>query len=543
MQRSILTNLGLSLVPVLALAGEVPKKIIHFGWEYQGASPAQILANADKFTGSEIAGVGIYLKAKGPDGTVYNDRNVMHAKAWPHDAFDEHLPALRKLSQTDHLKESFIHGFRAPYTRLAWTDDAAWARVANNVGVLADLAKRAGIKGMCCDPEDYSKITQFVRHEGDPAYEDLLKLARQRGREVFGAVFRAHPEIRVLFYWFLTIEPDYFNSGDPAGMARARQDLWPAFADGILDVLPPTAVIIDGDEHAYRADYANRDFHASAAHQRQQAPRLLSPENRVKHATQVQVSFGLYLDAFVKPKGNYWYIGPVNGSRSEHFRRDLKDAYRLADEYVWLWGERNVFAHWQEMPLNKRITGQDKTWEDVLPGFGAALSSVRDADGGLRRRWEEMKKAGDLVDVNSNGTCEINRGHPLPNPYRTWLPADDKTATFSVRDGALCMSGAKHGAIFIDLNDVKFGDAYAVSCRAKGKDPRCYVGWLANGSWRGGETWLTLGEPDADGWRPAETLLMVPSGADTLRFAMGGAPQDSLDESVMFDDIHVVRLW
>ena len=51
------------LAAVTALADAPRKKCIAFGWEFGFLTPDQILANAGKFSGTAIDGVGIYLMA------------------------------------------------------------------------------------------------------------------------------------------------------------------------------------------------------------------------------------------------------------------------------------------------------------------------------------------------------------------------------------------------------------------------------------------------------------------------------------------------
>ena len=542
---------ALAFVALSSYGEATRKKFVLFGWELQDATPGQILANAGKLAGTSFDGVGIYPRIKMPDGREYTHRNVTDGPEFPEGVFDSYLPDLRRFAQTDHLRESFIVCFRAPGRRLAWTNDVAWNVMAKNIGILAKLARESGIKGLAVDHEDYSMQRQFFRMDGDPPYDELVKIARSRGRQVFGAVFREHPEARILFYWFLSEAADYFAVADPAKAARGRQDLWPAFVDGILDVLPPSAKIIDGDENAYRNDYVTRDFHVSACNQRLLAPLLLSPENRAKHALQVLVGFGLYIDMYANPEGAYWYFGPDGGSRAEHFRRNLLDATHLADEYVWFWSEHHVTIRWEDMPLQDRIAGKDKTWEECVPGFLSAMAGVRDDDGGLRRRRAELEATGKLIDGNPNPSCVDDGRHPLPNPYRTWRKKGDEGALFcldkEVGDGdssSVCMSGTVTGTMYADLCGVVPGGAYCVTCRARGNNPKGRVSWKRDGKWAQGkpDIELVFGAADESGWRTAEVYFNVPPGVDTMSTVLYCGPKRSVSDKVWFDNIHLYRL-
>ena len=526
------------------------KKCISFGWEYGYLTPAQLLANAEKFKGTAIDGVGIYLMATNRAGQQIGTRNFTSGPEWDFEAFADQIPTLKKIAQTDHLRESFLKCFDAPRKRLAWTDDAAWARVGRNMGIVGRISRATGIKGFNSDPEDYYNQKQYQPIPGEPPYDELVKIVRRRGREVFGPLFREQPEARVLFYWFLTFDKTYFAVPDPRALAREKQDLWPAFADGIMDVLPPTARIVDGDEHAYNSDYATRDFHVSVCNQRQFAPRLLSPENRQKHATQVQVGFGLYLDMYVNP-GPAWYMGPVAGSRVEHFRRNYADAFKLADEYVWLWGERLPTVHWENATINPSVK-EKRTWAEALPGLYQPMLALHDADYGFRRRKDELAAKGTLKDLNSNPECrpdaESAKGK-LPTPYKIY--AGKGKPVFRLAEGqgdgdrhCLSVSGSKTGAILLEFNNASVGAAYAVSCRMKGGDPKAYVGWRSSENkwlWGLGTIRLTFSPPDASGWRSGEAFVNVPMGAAGFAFVFD--PKMADGETVLIDNAHVWELW
>lgn len=537
---------------VAACAESVQKKFVLFGWELQNATPGQILANADKLANTPFDGVGIYLKIKDAEGRECSYRETVSGPEWPKGVFDSYLPDLKRFAETDHLKESFIVAFRSPLKRLDWTDDAAWQVAANNMCELARLARKSGIKGIVADHEDYGKLRQFFRLEDDPPYDELVKIARARGREVFGPVFREHPEVRILFYWFLSEKYDYLASGDPVAEVRKRQDLWPAFADGILDVMPPTAKIIDGDENAYRADYLTRDFYVSACNQRILAPKLISPENRAKHALQVQVGFGIYFDMYANPEGSFWYFGPDGGSRAEHFRRNLAEATHLADEYVWFWSEHHTTVKWENMSLQDRIEGKDVTWDECVPGFFSAMSGVRDIDGGLRRRRAELEATGRLVDENRNPSCADDGGRPLPAPYKVWRGKDGAGTVFrldgEIGDGdatSLFMGGTRTGTMSIDHEGVAPGGAYCVTCRAKGDRPYAKVSWKRDGLWAQGkpDAEFEFGAVDASGWCTGEAYFNVPPGVDAMCIIMHVAPPRRASDEIWFDNIHVYRLY
>ena len=54
---------SVALAVATAFADSPRKKCISFGWEYGRLTPEQLLANAEKFKGTVVDGVGIYLRA------------------------------------------------------------------------------------------------------------------------------------------------------------------------------------------------------------------------------------------------------------------------------------------------------------------------------------------------------------------------------------------------------------------------------------------------------------------------------------------------
>ncbi len=528
------------------------KKYVAFGWEYRDATAKALVANADKLKGTALDGVGIYLS--GATNSVGEELKFVSLGAkWERTAFTDILPDLRRLARTPHLSESFIVGFGAPLKRFDWRDDAAWANLGNSMSVLGWITRESGIKGLWCDYEDYHGQKQFVHGDADPSWDEMQTLVRKRGAEVFGPLFRENPKIRLLFCWVLTFPREYFNAPDVRALAKSNGDLWPAFLNGILDVMPDTALLIDGDEHCYRAESRQRDFHYSYAKQRSVCPELVAPEHREKYLRQTQVSFGLYLESYVNPAGHPWYMEPADGSRAERLRRNLLDATRLATEYVWFWGEKNVTAHWGgDFFIRERVSRADKTWDEQIGGVNEAMLSCKDVDWGLSRRLRALKKEGRLVDLVSNPKCERRgEGRLLPEPFGWWKSDSDKDGEIFLDEttgcgdrSSLSMRNSKTGVITLDIKDVKGGETYAVSFAAKGKSFSARVGWRWKGQWNRSQddVGFVMGAPDADGWRPARSMVIVPEGADGFTVVFETTDRRQMPQ-IWVDNVHVYRLW
>ena len=538
------------LVALLACALQVAvaspgKKFIAIGWEFRNLKPADILAHADRFASLPIDGVCIVVSAKDPvTGRNFSQIGLTDYPAWKWEAFADQVPVLRAIVAKPHLQESFLASYRAPMHRAAWTDDAAWAAIENNMSIVARLAREAGIKGLTIDHEDYRQQRQYFRAEDDPPYDECCRLARARGRQVFARVWREHPAAILLSFWVLTETRPYFATRDPAALMRQNGDLWPSFVAGILDALPPTGRLIEGDEHGYRYEHSLNEFHVAYANARKWGARLLPEDIRAKHAARVEQGFGQYLDYYTHPytpgRRAMWSAGPEGGSRLEHFRRNIQVATDLADEYVWLWGEGHPWIQWDVPARNSNKGVQyDATWEQALPGLCEMLSVVKGGDAAEADRLARLLAAGAVTNAIAGMRM------------LTWQPQKDRKGrafpqgTHRVLDGGVYeCEGMANGTFYCYLRSLEPGDRYAVRLRARGAGISSSLGWGDSEGicYRLPATEFVFGAPDADGWREAMAFLTVPQGTDHCQFVFG-AKRQKPGEKAQFRDMAIYRIW
>jgi hypothetical protein len=534
---------GLFACAACFAAGAGGKKYIAFGWEFRNLSPAQILANADRFKGLPIDGVGIVLSAKNPKGGRFSQITITDDKPWVWEAFAGQVPVLQELVGRPGLKDSFLQGYRAPMRRADWTDDTVWATIANNMGVLARIARESGIKGISIDHEDYRMQRQYYRKSTDPAYDECCALARRRGRQVFEAVFREHPSAILLSFWVLTEDRSYFATRAPAALMRQKGDLWPSFMAGVLDALPPTGRLIEGDEHGYRYEYFDRDFHVGMVNAKKWGAMLLPEELRAKYASRVEQGYGQYLDLYTHPfdpgKRAKWSVGPIGGSRLEHFRRNIQDATDLASEYVWLWGEQYTWVDWDKDARRNAAVVYDRNWEDILPGLNEMLSVVKGGDAAEAARLGRLKAAGAVTNllarlrVKSWQPVKDTKGRPWPQ------------GTLRMLDGGIAeCKGVRQGCFYCDVPKVTPGEKYAIGVRKRGSAANAGVTWgdQMGASYRTPSPQAVFSEPGPDGWSDGVMYLTVPEGIDHLRFTFGAGWQEPGDR-VEFKDWSMYRLW
>ena len=534
------TTLFFSLLLASAFAGadvlpvdwaKERKKVVAFGWEWAVMSPARLLEYADQIDASGIDGVSLYITAKDADGKSLSSARIIDGNELTAEMLADQVDALRKATAHKGLRESFIRTLGAPKVRVDWKDDAHWAKVARSMGALAKFARETGVRGFIVDPEDYHKQNQFEARPDDEPYDLLAPLARKRAREIFSAVFREYPDIVVLGYWLFSWHPQHVSSEDPMASARSKGDLWPAFINGILDVMPPKAKLVDGDEWSYQSEASRNEFMISAAAQRNAVQGLVAPENRAKFRAQALPGFGLYMDSYVSAptnkngKANVYYFGEVNGSRLGHFERNLSEALDSAGEYVWLWCERKTWVKWGEDV--KMGWGVDRqTWEECLPGLARTLRACADPDAFLANDCRELIDAGKIVSIATNDYVAASR-QALHGKH-------DKSED-SVRGS---------GYFHVEDPTARSGEHYVVAASGTGEGLEAIAYWQqrkGGGWWR----WRIPGHGLAfkkgdDGRYRAKALVRVPEGADCIAIQFRLHPPKG--KECVFDKIFVGRV-
>jgi hypothetical protein len=410
------------------------------------------------------------------------------------------------------------------------------------MSIVARVARESGIKGISIDHEDYRQQRQYYRKGTDPSYDACCLLARKRGRQVFEAVFREHPSAVLLSFWVLTEDRSYFATRNPAALMRQKGDLWPSFMAGIIEALPPTGRLIEGDEHGYRYEYFARDFHVGMVNAKKWGTMLLPKELQAKYVSRVEQSYGQYLDLYTHPfnpkKRAKWSVGPIGGSRLEHFRRNIQDATDLAYEYVWLWGEQYTWIDWEKDFRKNASVDYHKNWEDVLPGLSEMLITVKGGDVAEAHRFERLKSTGMVTNLLKNVRVKM------------WQPAKDTKGrpwpqgTLQINNGIAECKDLRQGCFYCDISGVKPGEKYAIGVQKRGLSANAGITWgdPEGASYRTPSPQTVFGEADAEGWCDGTMYLTVPEGIDHLRLTFGATWQEPGDV-VQFRNWAMYRLW
>lgn len=532
---------ALALLGVGAVYG-VADKFVAAGWEFAGKDVDHVLARADAYDQTALDGCVLYLEAKGKDGLRLTSRNIIHQRAWQYDELAPLVPKYRELLAHKAFRHSFLNSYRAPTNRVAWTDDAMWAKVANNMRVEARFAKACGFRGLQMDPEDYHHQNQYVRCDKDTLpYAELAALARRRGRQVFEGVFAEFPDVTILSYWLLTMGNTYSACRDEkslqAFLARSGVDLWVPFVEGIFDALPPTATLIDGCENAYNWRAESMQYLKAAIHTREVLGGLLSPENRDKYKLQLQMSFGTYLDGYSVITNGTWYMPPLEGSRVRRLAANLAQSTEAAGEFIWFWGEKRSWI------------GKD-SWEAQLPGLNDLIYGLKNPHE-LGRRLRERMVRGELKALNDNVACLGTDPARVPKPYSSWQEIPKyklRRGTFGCDltmghgdSSSLVAQNVERGCFTYSAHGHKPGAVFGLSFASKGEHVSVRIGWMREHRWDWSIQPLIVpitGAPDAQGWTVTDFSFAIPERADGFGI-MFNVNQDP-NEKCWYDDIAVI---
>ena len=530
----------------------VEKKLIAVGWDMPNAE--RLRANYEVM--DKLPFRGSSLRFTGRNNTPFLD--FAHSRElWkPEDLaqITEDFAA----AKPKRLTHCFLD-IKATPGDVDWFDDAGWAIIVDHWRAAARVAKEGGVRGLLFDPESYRNAQFGYSSQPGAAthtFDEYRAMARRRGREVMAAVAEEYPDITMFSLFMLSIFPHQAAHSSPA-LAASRYGLYPAFIDGWLDTAPKGITFVDGCESAYR--FNSNEAHLAAANLiRNTAQQLISPENRYTYRAQVQVSFGIYLDAYVNPPDSSWYIDPGNQTRVQRLEANLMSALNAADEYVWLYGEQ---ASWWPTPHPK---AGKKRWTELLPGVEGVLWSVADP---VAHALRVIAKAGDNpANVLTNGdfsakTGDAPKGVQAADWVREGAPVgwsfwQSKAANSEGNPGwdggvgrgtpgAAALRAVRKGCL-IQSVAVAPGERYAVQVwhRQAGQGfPTVSIRWqTAEGKWHAQHRDRSLFALESDGeWRRQIGVVHVPGGTGRLVLLLNSSGQQTKDDVIWWDDALVMK--
>ena len=537
----------------------LPKKLIATGWDK--ADTQRLRENIKLMEQRPFDGVFFSAVGKNDAGAPVQLRPAHSNQAWKREWFRNCIADL-KATKFTRFTDNFV-SIGANPGDVDWFDDDGWKAVVDHWRMAAWIAKQSGTQGVHFDPEPYTKpYAQFSyqaqAEKGKHTFNEYYAKARERGQQVMQAVVEEYPGITVYCYFMNSVNISATGQKDPRQiLVQSGYGLFPAFIDGWLDVAPPGATFVDGCETAYHFN-SEREYILHALHMKIACQELVAPENRAKYRAQVQASFGVYLDAYWNPPTSPWHIDGLGGSRVERLRINTTSALQAADEYVWIYGEKNRWWPTPNGGVNK------ETWPEALPGSEDALRFARDPVEFARAKIAEMKKAGILINLARNADfgsdkVEGNTGVQqdwkeggAPAGWNVWQVSDSQGVFSWDREVGASAKGAARASkvvngCFIQVADAKPGELHAVRAvvRLQGES----AAWVRV-RWQTPENkWTQVGqdvilpvEQTDDEWREVFGVAAVPEGVGKIVLLLSMANQSAAQDVVWFDDVELYRL-
>ncbi len=565
MKRLAFTLIALLVVPFPGARHSIAeesfhrqKKLIATGWEH--ADTKRLRENLTEMEKQPFHGIVVDVVGEKDATQQQRMRVAFSNQAWQPQWFDAPLKDLQACKFTRFTDNFLIIG--ANPGDVDYFDDAGWTAVVEHWRIAAHLARQAGFKGLLFDPEHYTPPFAQFSWKAQPqwnqhSFNDYSTKAKQRGREVMEAVAAEYPEITLFSYFLNSINAHIAGqSSQQRLLSRSTYGLLPAFLDGWLDVAPPTVTIVDGCESAYLYNSVD-EYLESANLMRGNCQELISPVNRARYRAQVQTSFGVYLDAYVNPATSIYYIDPKGGTSSLRLRENVRTALRVADEYVWIYGEK-----YRWFPTDRRGVNPE-TWPEVLPKADQILAFATDPVAFARsviakQHPENLVRNGDF----SNEQIQSEEGHLItwrekqsPAGWNSWQ-AEKSHGVFSWdrENGCLAKGSAQASGVvdgcFLQSWPAEAGESYAVAARVRNQglgSAYLRVRWqTADRKWTAevrDQIFVAAESDSSTGeWQEILGVVEVPKSAQRLTLLLGVNDQLTSEDRVWFDDVQVFRL-
>lgn len=368
----------------LPLAAKEDAKLVYVGW---GSPKLHELAENVEWYEQEAPFDGLNIQM---------GLNPVVPREMKYGQFKDKVRTYKKI-KFKRFKYNFFHTLIDQFDP-RWLDDDAWEIIAANWGVAAKVAKEAGAVGLCFDPECYGVYpvnsywtSKYYAKGNKVVASQYLRAARKRGQQMGAAMFKEFPNIR---FWAFYL---YSMNGD----------LLAELVNGMLDVIPPTAMIIDGDEwRGYCAQFPGR--YEKMLDAVQNGYGMADKKHKKKMKKQVLLAPAFYLDAYIRPEASGCLLPTVKRRDPlALFEDNLKEARKVGGEFVWIYGEQGTWWDKTRDPKSdearaarkaakrkKRDRDDDKSkgkeppkhWDEQMPGLHKLL--FKDA---LREMAKEKK--------------------------------------------------------------------------------------------------------------------------------------------------------
>lgn len=396
---------------------------------------------------------GLVLRISGDtvevDGKKWTPQtgNAWNKRQWRFELFQNTIERFKKLD-FGHFTDNFFY-MTTSSVDFDWLNDEDCAAMAANFGVAAQVAKAIGLKGLGVDIEEYGRHFWRLSDMKTTLNEaEVAEIVFKRGQQWGRAVFSAYPDIILLMPFCLTM----------------NVPLELPFMNGVIDVMPPTAMIYEGCESSGYAAKVPTDYSDMQMNVRRKIGQVIRPENVNKARGQIRLAPAFYLDAYFNDKADTnYYVKNLEPGRSERgpvkfLMRNLVAASMEAEPYIWVYGEQ---ACWWKNSWHPRAK---RTWEEMPEGTGV-IQAITEL---MKAPTDKSVTVPDnlLKDATFKGDPKVWNLWQVEQDQKKPVPGDG-----GVKDGRGVMHKVTRGCL-VQTIPIKPGQIYFYLCRGGVNDGR-----------------------------------------------------------------------
>jgi len=340
----LLLSASLPSNPVRAAAAP-GKKLIEFGWDEPDTRfLREHLAQMQRTPFDGCVFHVDYAKAGGGKGSFTWEAWGLRAftAAELNNAFTD-LKAIR----FGRFEKNFLR-FNTTPARLDWFDDHG--PVLTNAWLAARLARAGNCPGILFDIEQYEGPLFDYRKQRDvktKSWELYAAQSRLRGRQIMEAFQRGYPDLTVFLTFGYCLPWSESGTGQRA-LADCHYGLLAPFLDGMVEAAHGHTRLVDGHESSYGYKDPARFAAAYQTMANGLLPIVRDPE---KYRQVFSFGFGVWLDHDWRRDG--WNVDDVskNYFTPDALEAAVREALRIADDYVWIYSETPRWWSAEGQPL------------------------------------------------------------------------------------------------------------------------------------------------------------------------------------------------
>lgn len=314
-------------------AAEHKKYLIEFGWDEPDTRYLrEHITEMEKMPFDGCVFHAGYRKASGGDGSFtwegWSSNSITKAQL---------APAIEDLKATKfrRFSQNFLR-FNVTPGGLDWFDDHS--AIMNNARLAAEIAHEGKCAGVLFDIEQYNApIFQYrsCRDATNKSWEVYARQVRRRGNEVMRAFRQGWPDATIFLTFGYSL-PWSNSRGGQKSLLDCNYGLLAPFLDGMMEVAA-RGQIIDGAETAYSFNHPDRFAPLYKALREDLLPIVADAQS---YQQKISIGFGLWLDHDWRKRG--WETNDVakNYFTPALFESSVREALKVADEYVWVYTEQ-----------------------------------------------------------------------------------------------------------------------------------------------------------------------------------------------------------